>query len=542
MRAHSSTTSFGAEPSCSTNSPPAATPWWSPGGRILAVLWTQLASARQRLANLAFRTPDASRPGQYVKLLEAARQEKEAAEFRLAERSAAFRTDLVRADAGLNNVSRTLAPGAALVSFVRYNRSPAPSSKPSDRASTAAFAAFVLSGAEPQLIQLGTAAAIETAVAAWRKEASLGALGAGTTAAQESRYRQAGLRLRRLIWDPVAPFLSGANRIFIVPDGALNIVSFASLPADGQGYLVDGAAVIHHLSAERDLIEDGDEEREATGLLALGGPAFSANRARSAPLSAALRDTGTPCPAVDALKFAPLPGTLQEATEIAGLWARERGPDEQDVGEASLVVGAAADEGQFKRHAPGHRVLHLATHGFFLGGPCTVAPGNRRAVGGVVTAKPAAARRVLPAGNPLLFSGLALAGANQRDRAKQDEDDGILTAEEIAAMNLEGTEWAVLSACDTGLGEIRAGEGVFGLRRAFQVAGVRTVIMSLWSVDDQATRQWMRALYEARLEKNLDTADSVRAASLNVLQDRRAKGLSTHPFYWAAFVAAGDWR
>ncbi len=205
----------------------------------------------------------------------------------------------------------------------------------------------------------------------------------------------------------------------------------------------------------------------------------------------------------------------------------------------------AADEGQFKRHAPGHRVLHLATHGFFLGGPCTAPPSNTRAIGGVATAKPAAAsapRRVLPAGNPLLFSGLALAGANQRDRAKQDEDDGILTAEEIAAMNLEGTEWAVLSACDTGLGEIRAGEGVFGLRRAFQVAGVRTVIMSLWSVDDQATRQWMRALYEARLEKNLDTADSVRAASLNVLQDRRAKGLSTHPFYWAAFVAAGDWR
>ena len=141
-----------------------------------------------------------------------------------------------------------------------------------------------------------------------------------------------------------------------------------------------------------------------------------------------------------------------------------------------------------------------------------------------------------------MLSGLALAGANQRARAKADEDDGILTAEEIATLNLEGTEWAVLSACDTGLGEIRAGEGVFGLRRAFQVAGVRTVIMSLWSVEDQATRQWMRALYDARLERGLDTADSVRAAALSVLNDRRAKGQSTHPFYWAAFVAAGDWR
>src|SRR5262249_20794375 len=118
----------------------------------------------------------------------------------------------------------------------------------------------------------------------------------------------------------------------------------------------------------------------------------------------------------------------------------------------------------------------------------------------------------------------------------------ILTAEEVASLNLEGVEWAVLSACDSGLGELKSGEGVFGLRRAFQVAGVRTVIMSLWSVDDQATGQWMRALYLARLQKHLDTADAMHEAGLTMLRDRRAKGQSTHPFYWAAFVAAGDWR
>ena len=117
--------------------------------------------------------------------------------------------------------------------------------------------------------------------------------------------------------------------------------------------------------------------------------------------------------------------------------------------------------------------------------------------------------------NPLLLSGLAFAGANRRGAARLDEDDGILTAEEVAALNLNGVEWAVLSACDTGLGEIRAGEGVFGLRRAFQVAGARTVIMSLWSVDDQATRAWMRALYEARFRRGLSTADAVHSASVS---------------------------
>jgi CHAT domain-containing protein len=185
-------------------------------------------------------------------------------------------------------------------------------------------------------------------------------------------------------------------------------------------------------------------------------------------------------------------------------------------------------------------VLHLATHGFFLESDCASAPNGTRSVGALAPAKKN--KRVDNMENPLLLSGLALAGANRRAAAGPDEDDGILTAEEVSALNLEGVEWAVLSACDTGLGEVKAGEGVFGLRRAFQVAGVRTVIMSLWPVDDQATRIWMRALYQGRLQKRLSTADAMHQASLSVLENRRANHQSTHPFYWAAFVAAGDWR
>jgi CHAT domain-containing protein len=144
--------------------------------------------------------------------------------------------------------------------------------------------------------------------------------------------------------------------------------------------------------------------------------------------------------------------------------------------------------------------------------------------------------------NPLVLSGLALAGANRRAAAGPNDEDGILTAEEVAGLNLEGVEWTVLSACDTGLGEVRVGEGVFGLRRAFQVAGVRTVIMSLWPVEDQSALDWMRALYSGRLQKHLATAEAMRDASLTVLRARRAHSQSTHPFYWGGFVAAGDWR
>lgn len=177
-------------------------------------------------------------------------------------------------------------------------------------------------------------------------------------------------------------------------------------------------------------------------------------------------------------------------------------------------------------------MLHLATHGFFLGGGCEPAAPGTRGVGGLSATSRTSSE------NPLHLSGLAFAGANVPSR----RDSGVLTAEEVTSLNLQGTEWAVLAACDAGIGDIRAGEGVLGLRRAFQIAGVRTIIMSLWAVDDVSTRQWMRALYEGRFQQHLSTADAVRHADVEVLKSRRAHGQSTHPFFWAAFVAAGDWH
>ena len=136
--------------------------------------------------------------------------------------------------------------------------------------------------------------------------------------------------------------------------------------------------------------------------------------------------------------------------------------------------------------------------------------------------------------------GLALAGAN---RALADPaDDGFLTAGEIADLDLSRADWAVLSACETGLAEPGAVEAVQGLHRAFRRAGVRAVVLSLWSVDDAATAAWMGALYTARFGEGLGTAAAVRAAHRSILDARRAAGRPTHPFYWAGFVASGDPR
>jgi CHAT domain-containing protein len=245
------------------------------------------------------------------------------------------------------------------------------------------------------------------------------------------------------------------------------------------------------------------------------------------------------------MHFEPLPESLKEVDRVVSLWSQAHDgpppPRRPRVApalrpDAVRLTGAAATESAFKSHAAGHRIIHVATHGFFLGGRC-----QSTLQQGAPSASAAASARVARE-NPLVLSGLVLAGANHRNVAADDQEDGILTAEEVAALNLTGVEWAVLSGCDTGGGEVRSGEGVFGLRRAFQLAGARTVIMSLWPVEDQPTRAWMANLYESRWMRQRSSAEAVRDASGAVLRERRAKGLSAHPFHWAAFVAAGDWR
>jgi CHAT domain-containing protein/tetratricopeptide (TPR) repeat protein len=476
--------------------------------------------ARQRYANLlvrSFTSPGSVAPAR----LDDARREQEAAESVLAQEDEGLRLARARETIGLAEVRDALPPGAALVSFARYDRP----------AGAAAYIAFVARAGsrDVKAIALGRADLLDAAVERWRREASGGSLLDGATQALAERlYREAGERLRTRAWDPIAPHIAGATRVLVVPDGALNVVTFASLPSAGGRFLVEDGAPVHYAATERDFVRlaGTPDAREGT-LLAVGGPAFDDQGPRAPSRTRVLRQFA--CDPQGSLRFEPLPATSREVEDIAAVWS----------GGATVLTGAAAGERALKEAAGGRRVLHFATHGFLLGSPCAPAPTGARAVGGLATPVPRPAAR---SENPLLLAGLALAGANRRSSQGTGEDDGILTAEEVAGLNLQGTEWAVLSACDTGLGQIRASEGVLGLRRAFQIAGVRTVIMSLWSVDDEATRAWMRALYEGRFRMNLDTPEAIRGASNAVLASRRLRGQSTHPFYWAAFVAAGDWR
>ena len=176
------------------------------------------------------------------------------------------------------------------------------------------------------------------------------------------------------------------------------------------------------------------------------------------------------------------------------------------------------------------RILHLATHGFFLSDLEPALPLNPLA-GELMTA--ARAPVVPTTENPLLRSGLALAGFNLR---QSGSEDGVLTALEAAGLDLQGTELVVLSACDTGVGEIANGEGVYGLRRALTIAGARSQLMSLWQVADIGTAALMVDYYD-RLLQGEGRSEALRQAQLALLQDPQYR----HPYYWAAFIFQGDW-
>lgn len=434
-----------------------------------------------------------------------ARMEK--AERALAERSVAVRNDVRTTAVRLEDLRANLPPGSALVSYVVYQRFAVQAVDP-ERKQTPSCIAFVLRPGSTRIrvFDLGEVKPIEDLVSRMRSSADAEARGGGMGSNRNERqYREAGLALRQRIWDPLEGALSDSKLVLIVPDGVLNLVPFSALPK-GNGYLVQQARVLHMLTSERDLVMPGTTRRRH-GLLALGGPAFDlAVNQPAAPTSVALRGAPIACDEFTKIEFGPLPGSLREVTEISTDWRRWSAPED-----ALLLTGENATRQRFLEESARNRVLHVATHAFVLDRSC----GN---------------------GNPLLHSGLVFAGAN---RSRQD---AILTAQQIASLDLDGVDWAVLSACNTGNGELRDGEGVLGLQRAFRVAGARSVVMTLWPVDDETTRRFMRALYRQRFAHRDLTAQAAWTAARTLLAERRAAGQSTHPWYWAGFVAAGDWR
>jgi CHAT domain-containing protein len=487
-----------------------------------------LDEARAELAKLLVASPTDDAES-YRQRLHDAEERRARAERELAAVSADAAVTPVAARIGFSSVARELPRSTALVAYTRYGRlAPAEGDEPPTLQPVPHYIAFVLFGAEVEALPLGPAEPLESAIRDWKGLVEQRPAAVPLAAQRaEADYARAARRLRSMLWDPISAALGEAREVFVVPDGAIHLVSFSTLVADDGTYFGEGGRGFHYLSTERDLAAKRESgEVVGSGLFALGGAEFGPRPAEPQPAEPA------DCPGLAGLAFDPLDPSRVEAQEVADTWtAAARGDD----GRTHVATGGAATETAVRTLAPGYRVVHLATHGFFAQDLCA-APETVDPIEGI---SERLAVRVLR--DPLILSGLAFAGANgSRTGDRPLDADGILTAEEVASLDLSRVQWIVLSACKTGLGELQGGEGVLGLRRAFETAGARTLIMSLWAVDDEATRAWMRALYAHRLAGG-STIDSVQTATRQTIDDRRRTGRSTHPFYWGAFVAAGDW-
>jgi CHAT domain-containing protein/tetratricopeptide (TPR) repeat protein len=502
----------------------------------VAGLFAEFDRTSRRLATLALSVP--SPEGREVRLqrIRELTEEKEKLGRELSLRSEAYRELAAAGVLSPSGLQERLPPGTVLVDFLEYAWAPL-TGESTSRKELRLLAFLVPSSGEIQRVELGPASRVAEAVAAWRE-----------TVSRRGTGREAGERLRELVWDPLRAHLSGAKTVLVSPDGALNRIPMAALPgAEPGAWLIEEVAMALIPVPQRlpALLAQPLTEDEARSLLLVGGVDYGSAPGASADPVGSRIAAGTRADTLHG--FASLPATKEEVEAIGTAFARRH-----DEGRVVVSRGSEATESAFREHAPGRSWLHLATHGYFA------SPEVRSALAEADESVRFGGHESVAGYHPGLLSGLAFAGANSPPEA--DGDDGILTATEVASMDLSGVEAAVLSACETGLGAVAGGEGVLGLQRAFQVAGARTTVTSLWSVPDRATRVLMERFYENLWERKLPKLEALREAQLWMLNEggatedaRRGLGLPARteeadggirlpPYYWAGWVLAGDWR
>ena len=494
----------------------------------LAASFQQLQRVATQLSKMAWTTPDPKQAADWRQRVANLSAEKERLEAKLVARSDAYHR--AKQQVTLEQLQAALPADAVLVDFLEYaHQTPGKQQTGAGYPRTRGWAdgqrrllAFVIGhGHAPEMASLGAIGPISDAIDTWR-----------TTFGMSSQGAAARKLLREKLWQPIEAKLKGAKIVLLSPDGALGRLPFGALPGKDAGkFLIEEytLAIVPVPQMIPELVAETGRRELQKNLLLLGNVDYDApsGKAQDGPPAGTLpahpptrEYSGTPLgyPAqepspsrppqstrvpgagaqpmvggADLARFNPLPGTRGEIATIEKMY-RQVG-----LGGAGLTLldRSRANKAAFRAEAPRHRYLHMATHGFFVA--------EKQHSAAVDIPKAASrfgemARGAATGGmNPGLLSGLALAGANRAAQAADftdpDADDGILTAEEIGAMNLDGVQLVMLSACETGLGKAAGGEGLLGLQRAFQSAGTRTVVASLWSVPDEETRILMEEFY-----------------------------------------------
>jgi len=510
----------------------------------IAEIFKNLSAVRTELSNLILVNPDQEGQEAYRQKIAQLDMRKERLEGELSALSQTFAAHAQKEKVDIARIAHSLPPKSALVDFARidaaqtdYDRiAGAHKKEPAAR-----YLAFVLpAGADRQitLVDLGDAAPIEKKLAELKE--SLGSRIAQPETAQAAQaVNNAAAGLCQLVFTPLRSTLGDAKELFLSPDGALNLLPFEVLRDESGRYLIQ-EYTFNYIAASRDLLSFGRLKGKPGKNLIMGNPDYNMDDAAKQTVVSQLHlkraAAGDPyifSRELRNFRFTSLPGTQQEAEAIRAILGEQS---------SEFFLGKEALEDVLtSRRAP--RILHLATHGFYLSDqpPPSVEIPNSMEIGPPRLASGAEDAEQLIYEDPLVRSGIALAGANVTIAAQNNtQTDGVVTAEKILNLNLLGTDLVVLSACESGLGDVKSGEGVFGLRRAFSQAGAKSLVVSMWSVPDAETKELMEALYKNLQSGSMNRAQALRQAALSEMETVRQRFGNANPFFWGAFIFSGE--
>ncbi len=469
-------------------------------------LFAQWLQVQQQLSSLVFSESEKQTANSKTQLeqLEAKKAQLEAA---ISTKSAEFRTQTQPVE--LAAIQAKIPKDAALIEIVQYKPYNAKAKTYAQKWGKARYVAAVLrSQGEPKWVELGEAAVIDQLAVNFRAEL-----------ATKRPFKENARKLYQQVMEQIRPLLGNARHILISPDGQLTVIPFEALRDEKNQFLIQNYA-FSYLTSGRDLLRFQSGVNKASAPVVLADIDYD-NQVQAVAVAKTTGVRGEQnlrSGDLAQLAFDPLNATKDEAAAIKKV-----------LPNAKVLLGQDASETAVKQ-LQNPSILHLATHGFFI----TDIEQNLNASREIQLTPPP--QNIVQIENPLLRSGLALAGFNQRKKVPAGSDDGVLTALEVAGLDLRSTELVVLSACDTGSGDVKVGDGVYGLRRALVIAGSQTQILSLWQVDDAATKDLMVKYYQ-NLKAGQGRHEALRSAQLELLNSSNYQ----HPMYWAAFVPSGNW-
>ncbi len=508
------------------------------GNRKTIETFHRLSEARTELTRLAFAGPGQESLEAYRKKIDRLREKKEQLEIQISSANRSYRLYRKKAAATCRRVADQLMEkgDCALVEFIRV-RLYRFEADPDRRWGGDHYFAFILKAGDPydlNMVDLGSADSIDEMIFQLKS-----ALFHSRSQAEKAVPLWAG-RLYEKAFLPIQKLLADRTHIYLAPDGSLNLIPFEIFFNPDSGFLIE-KYTFNYVSCGRDLLAHEEISPKRGKVLLIGDPDF--DRRDGAPASAegktaksdVEKDPGFRAPLLSRdLRFDRLPGTRAEVLSIQALWGKDQ---------TELYLGEHATEDVLRNMAP-PRILHLATHGFFLEDlalePSDSSSSNR----GLSVAPQNGAESSaggIPLEYPLLRSGFVLAGANLTLKSHDTKNfDGVVTAEKILGLKLMNTDMVVLSACNTGVGEVKTGEGVFGLRRVFSQAGAKSLVMSMWSVPDRETRELMVAFYTQILSGTMNRCQALRQAALGELEVAKTRYGFPNPLFWGSFIFLGE--